>query len=574
MKIKKLLSALAGKREVVGVFISPRSTLELILIDIDTYNVINYKSVDFAYDITQRQITSMQLLESTVIGLLEDMNIPNSTPVVLSLPTILMGHLTVPFDLENDEIREAIVSESETNYIFKKYDPVVSWYNITANEKAETQYILYSSFRKEEIAQVESVFKKIGSNLVAIDSSYVSALRGLAATGIITEDIEKGNIYSVLIVAQNSFVLIVLAGSKIIEIQETPLALKSFNQQDIYPTLTNYCVEGTKGQFLDHLIIVSESDEVSAEILTSYIDLECKKTFVETNKYSNSPLFYGNINFEGDKPSVISLETVGAALFGKSLIPVSFNFMLNAKAMAGFGGTEFKLFGRVIAISTPLINRVLISLTFITILLYGLIFIGCSSWDKSLSLKIDEQNEKLRVLTYERAKIEKENEAFKRSDVSQVVTTVYSNNEKIVQSYNAISSVIPQKLWINYVKLDKNLSSLIKGRSLNVDLIMQYYQDLLFSAKFNAFKVQSIKIYNPNEQANNATMNPPALNNVTAGGSSLSSLFPGGRFSSTSNSAPSLNMNQKMSVSDLDQKDKIYSFVFGDKVDSASPSSN
>lgn len=574
MKIKKLLSVLAGKREVVGVFISPRSTLELILIDIDTYNVINYKSVDFAYDITQRQITSMQLLESTIIGLLEDMNISNSTPVVLSLPTILMGHLTVPFDLESDEIKEAIVSDSETNYIFKKYDPVVSWYNITANEKAETQYILYSSFRKEEIAQIESVFKKIGSNLVAIDSSYVSALRGLATTGIITEDIEKGNIYSVLIVAQNSFVLIVLAGSKIIEIQETPLALKSFNQQDIYPTLTNYCLEGTKGQFLDHLIVVSESDEVSAEILISYIDIECKKTFVETNKYSKSPLFYGNINFEGDKPSVISLEAVGAALFGKSLIPVSFNFMLNAKAMAGFGGTEFKLFGKVIAISTPLINRVLISLTFITIFLYGLIFIGCSSWDKSLSLKIDEQNEKLRVITYERAKIEKENEAFKRSDVSQIVTTVYSDNEKIVQSYNAISSVIPQNLWINYVRLDKNLSSLIKGRSLNVDLIMQYYQDLLFSAKFNAFKVQSIKIYNPNEQANNAAMSAPQLSNVTAGGSSLSSLFQGGRFSSPSSSAPSLDMNQKMSVSDLDQKDKIYSFVFGDKVDSASPSGN
>ncbi|MEI7473166.1 MAG: hypothetical protein WCK67_00170 [bacterium] len=560
MKINKLFSFLAGKREIAGVFISPRSTIELVLIDIDTNKVIKHKSVDFSYDVVQRQITSMQLLETTMIGLLDELNIPQNMPIVLSLPTILIGHLTAPIDLNYEEVKEALVSEAETNYIFKKYDPAVSWDKVTVNEDTQTQYLLYSAFRKEEIAQIEATFKKVKSNIVAIDSSYLTALRGLAATGLINNDIEQGNLYSVLIIAQNSFVLVSLAGNKIIEINETPLALKSFNAQDIYPTLTSYCIEGIQGQAPDHLIIVSESDEVSAEILSSYVDVDCKKTFVETNKYAQNTLFYGNLDFMGDKPAIISLEAVGAALYGKSLIPTSLNFMAKAKAGQSISNIDISLFGKTISISPKKINQILIILIVLVAALYLSILLIGSSIDKSMSVNIDELNQKLTSYTAQKEQIEKENESFKKGDVTAQVLSVYENNGKLVQSYNAISSVIPSDLWVNTVEIDNNMSSSIKGRSSNVELIMQYYQDLLAGGKFNSFKVQSIKIAQPKtEESSTLTQtqnNAYPYNNTPYG--------------AMNGQQPKVETVKSESEIDLAEKSKLYDFTLGDRAVSTS----
>lgn len=503
MKLKKVISLLAGKREVCGIFVSPKSTIELVLMDIDTNKIIKHKSVYFAYDVVQRNITSMQLLESTILGLLDDLNIPGNVPIVLSLPTILMGHLTVPMELSGGEIKEALISEAETNYIFKKYEPSVNWNRITINEQNETQYLLYSAFRKDEISDISNAFKKIGCNLEAIDSSYLTTLRGLAATGLISNDIQQGNIYSVLLITQTALVLMTLAGNKFIEINETPLALKSFSSEDIYPVLTNHCFDLIKNNTAEHFIIISESDEVSAEVLSTYIDLNSKKTFVEVNKYSRTPLFYGNIDFVGDRPAPISLEAVGAALWGKTAISNSLNFLSNKASSAVINGTEVKFLNKKFYLTSQIVNQLLIFLIVLVSVLYASYYLIGTSIDKSMSSTIEQLNSQINTLNTEKDKVTKESLDVKKSDLTDAILTTYSTNEKILQSYNAISSIIPDKVWIDSVEIDNGLSSAIKGKAVSVDLIMQFYQDLLSSAKFSQFKVQSIKAHTKTEQNKN-----------------------------------------------------------------------
>ena len=182
------------------------------------------------------------------------------------------------------------------------------------NPDNETQHIIFSAIQKEEVTRIAGLFEKLDINLVSIDSSYTSLIRGLAISDIAKQVINDGKLWCILLITANNFVIITLSGNKIIDIIEEPLATKSFSADDVYPVIVSYSLDVIKSKNPENLVIVSESNEVLAEQAAKYFNLSCKISVVESNKYAKKQLF--NIHHDAliGANTLISPEVVGTRM--------------------------------------------------------------------------------------------------------------------------------------------------------------------------------------------------------------------------------------------------------------------
>jgi hypothetical protein len=106
----------------------------------------------------------------------------------------------------------------------------------------------------------------------------------------------------------------------------------------------------------------------------------------------------------------------------------------------------------------------------------------------------------------------------KAFNLFDVVQKGFTNNERIITSYDAISAVIPEKVWITSIGIDENLNATIQGKAYNVEDIVRYYENLLSVSKFNNFKIKSIKAVGensgPSSNTPDVSINPTENNSA------------------------------------------------------------
>lgn len=61
---------------------------------------------------------------------------------------VYFGNTTLSLILADDAISEALLSEVEQSYIFKRYDPVISWVDAGGTQAGDTRKLLYSAIQK------------------------------------------------------------------------------------------------------------------------------------------------------------------------------------------------------------------------------------------------------------------------------------------------------------------------------------------------------------------------------------------------------------------------------------------
>lgn len=496
-----------------GIFVSPKGILEVVQFDLETKKVLKSGNTELSYDLVARQINSLDSFELSLQKLYNELHIQANTPAVLTLPTILMNHHSLPASLGDMEIGIALTSEAERNYIFKRHEPSVSWEVLSKDEEANTAHLIYTATKKEEISQISSIFQNLGYKLAAIDTSYASLIRGLALTGVVESDVAEGTLWSILLITSNSFVIITLMGNKIIEVQEDPLAIKSFNPEDIYPTIASYSLEGILNKNPDHVVIVSETNDVSAEVLSTYFDLNCKVTYVELNKFAKAPLFEGN--YANDSAATeVSLEAVGAVAWKNTDIPVSFNFKEN---------DDSELEGGLFELNSQVLQYIIIGLIGLSVISMAVVYMFCSSM-------VGAMDKTLADLGTEKTQIQSQIDAQQSPNIDNIpelLASVYDKNGKILQSFNSIGAVVPEKLWIEKFTLNDSLAPLISGRAYSVEDIITYYQNLNKTAKFENFKITSIKEISTADTAKSANDNGSGVSIVPATGISSESGLPG-----------------------------------------------
>ncbi len=539
--LKSLITKLkSGPSKGIGIYISAESTLEMVEYDSNLGDITNYCKTELQYDVMGREI-NIENFEKVLQGLLRRFEVSPQIPVILTLPSILINKKDLPMDLQSEEIHTALVSETEKNYIFKRSEPKISWNLISTDKENQISTFLYAALQKSVIERIEDVFKRQGVKLSAIEISYAALIRGISVSGVLDDCIEGNSSWCALVIKSNSNAVITLKGSEILNILETPLSLKSLDADDLYPALSANLIEKVEGA-VDTMLIVNYSREIDLNSLITYFSFKCPVIKIENDCYNGQPLFRYIPDPNND---IVSPEVIGSSCWKNAPIKFGFNFLgsstsaegSNILANIGLAGNIVHLF---------LFAAIIISTVLITI--SSLAFIQINSYlENEYSQMTAECN------TYQAKFSQPVQKVFNLYDVVQAG---FSSNEKFIDSFDAIGSVIPEKLWVDAVRIDSSLTAEVKGKAYNIEDIISYYKNLLSVSKFNNFKIKSIKVIGENTSPEG---NNPGVS-VNTDGNNRPDEFPPSRGAPGLPPPPSVFGNPVASVSG---PQKYYEFNFG-----------
>jgi Tfp pilus assembly protein PilN len=473
-KFIEKLGALPAER--AGIYLSSDSKMELVIYNVETGEIRRNAKVDFEYNQTLREI-NIDSFGASLNMLIAKADVPQGCPVYISLPNILTAIKAFPSDLEEIELDVAISSEGEKSYIFKKAEPKVSWNLLSENPENLTKTYVYSIIQMAQAEKIEEICRNNNINLIAIDTAFASLLRGMTASGILSENFQNHLKWCIVIISPNNYLIAKFEGDKLLNIIENPLALRSIEPDVLYTTLNTTISEKLQYEKLSNIYIVSQAVDFTAKKLASCTKLISNIHTIDNHKYDGNALFmHDSSNLEP-----ISLECIGAAVWKKSQMNLNFNFSSseNQDEIKGFLGNMGvkKLFHvyLVFGIAAALI-------------LTGVISFFLFATNLLLTTRIDEYSRQSEQL--EKFNIASDKE-FNQNDF---VTSAYEQNLDVVSSYDVIGAVIPEKIWLDSFLINDKLLVRIKGKAYSVEDIITYFENLQKVSKFKNLKIKEINI--------------------------------------------------------------------------------
>lgn len=473
----------ASTKVTVGVSISPSVGLEMIEIDRTTGTVSKYAHRPLDYNHSTREISDYNQFQSSLEELFEELHLPKRTNIVISIPNVHFGLMSLPLLLGDDGVTNAIVSEVEQSYIFKRQEPVVSWAEIYSNIDTENRILAYTAIQKTVMDGIIQACEEVGCTIVGLENSYVSLLRALSYSGMTRDQMKEGISWNLMLIGQNSYSILSMVDKKIMEYYEEPLALKSFVDDEIYNAITTSAQLTLAGLPANHLFIVSETDLVSAEVLSIKINTESLVNFLECNKYSQDSMLPANLNILPNLALQMSPEAIGSAAAPFHEFPLKLNFIQGAEGSTSSAidtsGTPKINIGNVELEITPEFVKKLSILFGVIVVLP--IFIAVLVLEQSVIPKLQADLQQITdKITTANAEITKYNnaEASSAFDVKTQISKIVGQNKTKLAYYSALGMSIPNNLWINYYKTNEAGKIDIKGRASNVESVYSFYKDL------------------------------------------------------------------------------------------------
>lgn len=455
----------------VGISVSPNVGLEIIQIDPSTHKIMKYARRDLTYNPSVREIEDYAEFKQNLSDLFNELKIlPQNVKAILNMPSVCFGHSFLPTVLDNEGVTTALTSDIEQNYLFKKNVPVVSWVDVKENHSTEKRYVLYSAMQEEVINVFKQIFTDLGVTLVAIENTYSSLIKTLEYTQITRDFATSSNGWNILLVSQNSYAVFSMNGYSIIEYFEEPLAIKSFNNDEVYVAIAQ-----AAGAVLDkfptnQLLIISESNDVSAEILAMQLKQQGDVIFLESNQYAKSPIMDVDLNVLPHYVKAITPEVIGAAVYNLQDFGLKLNFLTK---------TDYKAPDTIRVMGFDLTkDQLTIYMLIICFGIIGVCFLGKTAVDSYLA-KLEEQNSTLdseqQSLDAELAGLQKGKTGM---DIYSAAKQIDKNMLNEVLYYNAAGADIPSKVWLTNFYADSKGAYAIKGETTAVDDVYLFFRNI------------------------------------------------------------------------------------------------
>lgn len=480
--IEDFLAKLGANTKItVGVSISPNVGLEMIEIDRVTGVVTKYARKPLEYNYSSREITDYVQFASALEDLFEELHIPKKSNVLLNFPNVHFGIISLPLLLTDEAITNAIISEVEQSYIFKRHEPIVKWTEISSNIDTENRALAYTAIQKTALDEINSAFSDVGCTLVGLEPSYASLLKALHYTDLTKEQMKENITWNLMIIGQNSYSILSLVGKKIVDYYEEPLALKSFVDDEIYNAITTSAQLTLSSLPANHLFVVSETDLVSAEVLSLKIPFDGKISFLECNKYVQSELLPVDLSVLPNVAMEITPEAVGVATSSFNEFPLKLNILAEKDSgnsifdesgvpRINIGNLEIELTPNFVKkISLIIGGAIVIPLIILSFVL--------SNFQKKEQIKLDDYTNKSKTLTEEIAKYNAAS-ASGVFDEKTAIEKIVSGTKTKLEYYSALGMSIPNKLWVTDFLENEAGGIDIKGKSTNVESIYSFYKNL------------------------------------------------------------------------------------------------
>lgn len=497
MGLNSILSQLGiGNKETVYLSVTPGVGLELIQLDIAAKTVKNYAYKPLAYNESLREISDISTFKEAVLGLFDELNINIKSNVVLNLPMVLLGTKNLPILLGDDNITEALTSEVEQSYIFKRYEPVVSWYDANSNQSGDSRKLFYSALQKNVIDDIKNVLTELGANLVDIQISLVSLLKALSFSGVIDDQIQDNVSWNLMLISSNGYSICSMVGSTLVEYYEEPLAIKSFEGDEIYNAISASAQIALMSYPANSLCVVSETDMVSAEVLASKLSSDVEVKYVENNVYKKQDIIDVSLEIIEEAAHKISLEAIGVALGNSVNLPIKLNFLGGTAAGAEdpdspvhivLGSSEFDL--------SPNMAKVYsIIVAFLLIIPMGLLAFAVPFVVKQKQSQLDQIEANLKNVQAEINSLDEKNNKYQNFDINNEIKKVLSNNRSKLMAYIALGESVPKKLWLTYFVAKGDGKFDIKGVSTNVEDVYTFYRNLKDSLINTQLKLHKLEL--------------------------------------------------------------------------------
>lgn len=498
MDLNSILSQLGvGSKDTVYLSVTPGIGLELIQLDIQSRTVKNYAYRPLEYNEALRELSDIEWFKNAVTELFNELKVPLKSSVVLNLPMVLFGSKELPLLLADDAVTEALTSEVEQSYIFKRYEPVISWTDASNSQSGDLRKLFYSAIQKNVIDDIKNALNELGITLAGIETSLTSILKALAFTGLAAEQMKDNVSWNLMLISQNGYSICSMIGKNIVDYYEEPLAIKSFEGDEIYNAINASAQITLMSYPANYLYVISETDMVSAELLSKRLQADGIINFWENNTFKKQDALPVSLEVLEETAHKISLEAIGVAVGNNVNLPIKFNFMSgsssdgisddpNEPVHVVLGSSEFDISpnaARNIAVAFAVIILIPAIIAFLVVPMVA---------NQKQSL-LDDVNSRLQQTDAEIKRLQEEQNKQNDFDVNAEIKKVLTDNRAKLMAYTALGEAVPKNLWVTYFVAKDDGKFDIKGDSSNVEDIYLFFRnmkDSLISTKLRLHKLE------------------------------------------------------------------------------------
>lgn len=500
MDLNSILSQLGvGGKETVYLSVTPGVGLELIQLDLQSRTVKNYSYRPLEYNESLREISDMNEFKNAVTELFEELKINLKSNVVLNLPMVLLGSKELPLLLGDDAVQEALTSEVEQSYIFKRFEPVVSWCDSNNIQSGDSRKLFYSAVQKNVIEDIKNALNELGITLAGVEISLTSVLKALAFAGLAQDQMKDNVSWNLMLITPSGYSICSMIGKSIVDYYDEPLAIKSFEGDEIYNAINASAQITLMSYPASYLYIISETDMVSAELLSKRLQTESVVNYLENNSFKKQDVIPVSLEVLEDVAHKISLEAIGVATGNVTSLPVKFNFMVS-----GSGGESLQddpnepvhvvLGSHEFDISPNAARNLAVLIAIILLLPFGGAFIGVPMIAQQKQAQLDDINSRLDQTNAEIKRIQDEQNKANDFDVNKEIEKVMSNNRAKLMGYTALGESVPKNLWLTYFAAKDDGKFDIKGESENVEEVYVFFKNMKDSLISTQLRLQKLQM--------------------------------------------------------------------------------
>ncbi len=467
------LFGMGGGKEVY-LTVSPACGLELIELE-KNGNIKSYAQTPLDYNEAQREIANYDDFRKAVEEVFAARNInPAQTNVHLSIPTVWFGGKEgLPLLLDENAIGNIVLGELEQTYIFKRKDPLPFWFDNLVSKNSDSRSIFYTAVQSEAIETIKDILAQMGATLASVECSLFATLKGLYLTGIAREQMATETSWSLMIINNSGFQILDMQGNRILGYYEEPLPLKSYEGEEIYTAIENAAQIAFMSTASNSLVVVSETDLVSAQMLSEKLQFSGQTIYVEDNKFRMEPLMELPLNILAEDQIKVSLHAIGHQCLASGILPVDVNFIGGkgaTSAQAAFIDTPF---GKITPLKATIIVIVIAALILGPLLLANYFF---GSQAASLTEQANELDAKITQLDEQiGAATGTGDTAFSASDE---IERVLKNNRTKIMAYAALGESIPKDIYLTYFITGEDSKINIKGCAGSVEDVYVFFKNL------------------------------------------------------------------------------------------------
>ena len=473
--MEKLIAALGlSSKSIIGISVSSSNIIEIAVVDKKLHSVTKYAKRELKYNNAIREIISYEDFAEAVKELFADINVqPKGSHVVLNLPNVHFAFTSLPI-MPDDQISTAISSEVDEMYLFKRHEPIISWNSISINKETDKMYIAYSAIQDNTMQNIKDVFSDLEIDLVAVENFNSSILKGIIFGNVLEEELSSSESTNVFILNPNSFSILCMQGKKLLDYYEEPLAIKSFSEEEVYDAIAKAAGNALENYPSQNLLVVSETDEISAEMLCHKITFDGGLKFLDRNMYSTASFMPTTNSVLSKYAPYISLEVVGAAVYSYDSFPLKFNFLSNAELQVSslitipIGGVDYEIERKAVYTIGGAAAGIIFFFGFLLAFFINL-------YEKKLYSDISTLEDQYTEYT---AKVNTSKITGDGNDVFVLTKQLADNNKSEFDIFKAISTEIPQNVYLLSFYSASDGQIRIEGNSTSSDAIYAYVKGL------------------------------------------------------------------------------------------------